>query len=144
MRVGRASPNSDKGIAMTKKPVEVKTLKVGKYVVLDDHPCRIVNIQISSPGKHGSAKAKIDAIGLFDGQKRQTVKPVDAKIDIPIIEKKSAQVLAITKDIVQLMDLETYETFELPKPPELEGKLVEGGEVEYIQSLGYQKIARVK
>lgn len=129
---------------MSKKPVEVRTLKVGKYVVLEDHPCRIVNIQISSPGKHGSAKAKIDAIGLFDGQKRQTVKPVDAKIDIPIIEKKSAQVLAITKDTVQLMDLETYETFELPKPSELEDKLVEGGEVEYIQSLGYQKIARVK
>ncbi|MDD3455227.1 MAG: translation initiation factor IF-5A, partial [Methanobacteriales archaeon] len=104
----------------------------------------IMNISTSSPGKHGSAKARIEAIGIFDNQKRSIVKPVDAKIEIPIIDKRTAQVLAIMGDDVQLMDLETYETFETPIPADLKDKLVEGSEVEYITTMGKNKLMRVK
>lgn len=129
---------------MSKKVVEVKTLKVGKYVILDGEASKIVNIQTSSPGKHGSAKARVDAVGIFDNQKRNIVKPVDAKIDIPIIDKRSAQVLALMGNDVQLMDMETYETFEVPIPDELRNDLVEGVEVDYIVALGNKKLMRVK
>lgn len=129
---------------MAKKVVEVKTLKVGKYVILDGAASKIVNIQTSSPGKHGAAKARVDAIGLFDNQKRSIVKPVDAKIDVPIIDKRTAQVLALMGSDVQLMDLETYETFEVPIPEELRNDLVEGVEVSYIVALGNKKLMRIK
>jgi translation initiation factor 5A len=129
---------------MSKKVVEVKNLKVGKYVILDGEASKIVGIQTSSPGKHGSAKARVDAVGIFDNQKRSIVKPVDAKIDIPIIDKRLAQVLSIMGSDVQLMDLETYETFELPIPEELRSDLVEGAEVDYIVALGNKKLMRIK
>jgi len=129
---------------MSKKVVEVKNLKVGKYVIIDDEPSKIMNISTSSPGKHGSAKARIEAIGIFDNQKRSIVKPVDAKIEIPIIDKRTAQVLAIMGNDVQLMDLETYETFETPIPEDLKEKLAEGSEVEYITTMGKNKLMRVK
>ncbi len=129
---------------MSKKVVEVKTLKVGKYVILDGEPSKIVNISTSSPGKHGSAKARIEAVGIFDNQKRSIVKPVDAKIEIPIIDKRTGQVLAVMGDEVQLMDLETYETFETPIPEELIDKLIEGIEVEYITTMGKRKLMRAK
>ena len=129
---------------MSKKVVEVKTLKVGKYVILDGEASKIVNIQTSSPGKHGAAKARVDAVGIFDGQKRNIVKPVDAKIDIPIIDKRTAQVLALMGSDVQLMDMETYETFEAPIPDELRNDLVEGAEVGYIVALGNKKLMRIK
>ena len=129
---------------MSKKVVEVKTLKVGKYVILDGEASKIVNIQTSSPGKHGAAKARIDAIGIFDNQKRNIVKPVDSKIDIPIIDKRTAQVLALMGSDVQLMDMETYETFEAPIPDELRNDLVEGAEVGYIVALGNKKLMRIK
>ena len=45
---------------------------------------------------------------------------------------------------VQLMDLESYETFELPMPDELKDKIAEGVEVDYIEAMGKQKIMRVK
>jgi len=129
---------------MSKKVVEVKTLKVGKYVILDGEASKIVNIQTSSPGKHGAAKARVDAIGIFDNQKRNIVKPVDSKIDIPIIDKRTAQVLALMGSDVQLMDLENYETFEVPIPKELRDDLIEGAEVGYIVALGNKKFMRIK
>jgi translation initiation factor 5A len=129
---------------MSKKVVEVKTLKVGKYVILDGEASKIVNIQTSSPGKHGAAKARIDAVGIFDNQKRNIVKPVDAKLDIPIIDKRTAQILALMGSDVQLMDMENYETFEVPIPEELRNDLIEGAEVGYIVALGNKKIMRIK
>lgn len=129
---------------MTKEMTEVGKLKEGRFVIIDDEPCRIVGYTTSAPGKHGHAKAKIDAIGVFDGQKRTVVRPTSAKIEVPIIERGSAQVLAIMANNAQLMDLTTYETFELPIPMSLRGEVREGIEVEYIQALGRRKIERVK
>lgn len=129
---------------MTKEMTEVGKLKEGRFVIIDDEPCRIVGFTTSAPGKHGHAKAKVDAIGLFDGQKRSMVRPTSAKVEVPIIERGSAQVLAIIANNTQLMDLSTYETFELPIPMVLRGELREGIEVEYIQALGRRKIERIK
>ena len=89
------------------RPAEVGSLRVGSYIIIDDEPCRIVELTKSKPGKHGAAKARIVAIGIFDGQKRSFVKPVDAQVEVPIIEKKSGQVIAKTESSIQLMDLET-------------------------------------
>ena len=129
---------------MSKKVVEVKTLKVGKYVVLDGEASKISSLTTSSPGKHGAAKARLEAVGIFDNQKRSIVKPVDTKIDIPIIDKRVGQVLALMGANVQLMDMESYETLELPIPEELKDQIIEGAEVDYIVALGNMKIMRVK
>jgi translation initiation factor 5A len=129
---------------MSKKVVEVKTLKVGKYVILDGEASKITSIQTSSPGKHGAAKARVEAVGIFDNQKRTLVKPVDSKIDIPMIDKRTAQVLAIMGSDIQLMDMEDYDTFEVPIPDELRDQLLEGVEVDYIIAMGNKKLMRIK
>jgi len=123
---------------------EVGKMREGKFLIIDGEPCKIIAFTTSAPGKHGHAKAKIDAIGLFDGQKRSIVKRTSAKVEVPIVERGSAQVLAIVENTAQLMDLSTYESFELPIPLELRGEVKEGVEVEYIQALGRRKIERVK
>ena len=122
---------------------EVRTLKVNRYMIIDDEPCKIVSITTSKPGKHGEAKARIEAIGVFDGQKRSVVHPVKHKIHVPIIDKRNAQILSLIGDEqVQLMDLETYETFEMPIPDEYKGKLEPGAEISYLEALGKKKITR--
>lgn len=126
-----------------KEQAEVRQLREGGYVVIDEEPCEIISISVSKPGKHGAAKARIDAIGIFDLQKRSIVEPVTAKIYIPMVERKRAQVLSIAKDSAQLMDLSTFETFELPIPEELKDKISAGKEVIYIESLGKRKIERM-
>ncbi len=128
------------------KPVEIGALRVGGYVIIDDEPCHIVEYSKSKPGKHGSAKARIVAIGVFDRTKRSFVKPVDAQAEVPIIEKRSGQVIAILPASVQVMDLETYEIFETPQPEagEIKSRLASGVEVEYWRILGRTKIMRAK
>jgi translation initiation factor 5A len=128
------------------KPMELGALKVGSYVIVDDAPCRIVSYTKSKPGKHGSAKARVVAIGVFDGGKRSFVKPVSAQVEVPLIEKRGGQVIALLPAAVQVMDLETYEMLEAPIPEEkeLKSKLASGVEVEYWRILGKIKITRTK
>lgn len=128
------------------KPVDVGSIKIGQYIVLENEPCRIVEYEKSKPGKHGAAKARIVAIGVFTNQKRNVISPVDGKLDVPLIEKKTGQVISLTGERVQLMDMETYETFETPLPEEeeLRGRLSSGQEVEYWRMLGRNKIVRIK
>ncbi len=126
-----------------KELAEVRTLKVNRYVIVDDEPCKIVSISTSKPGKHGEAKARIEAIGVFDGQKRSVVHPVKHKVHVPLIDKRKAQILSLMgDDVVQLMDLETYETFEMPIPDEYKGKLEPGAELSYLEALGKKKITQ--
>ena len=128
------------------KPVDVGSLRVGGYMIADGEPCRVVEITKSKPGKHGSAKARIVAIGIFDGVKRSIVKPVDASAEVPIIEKRSGQVFAVTPSSIQVMDLETYEYLDAPFPEEeeLKAKIVPGVEIEYWRILGKVKVVRTK
>ena len=126
-----------------KELAEVRTLKVNRYVIIDDEPCKILSISTSKPGKHGESKARIEAIGVFDNQKRSIVHPVTHKVYVPMIDKRNAQVIALMGDHVQLMDLETYETFEISIPEEYNGQLEPGKEIQYLQALGRKKITRV-
>ena len=114
---------------MEKRITEIKNLKIGGFVLVDEVPCKVVSLQTSKPGKHGGAKARLTAVGIFDNQKKTIVKPADTKIDVPIIEKRSAQIIAIVGDNVQLMDMEDYSMREVPIPDEFKGQLVEGEEV---------------
>lgn len=130
---------------MATKVVEIKTLKIGKYIVLGGEASKITSLTTSSPGKHGAAKARLEAVGIFDDQKRSIVKPVNTKVDIPIIDKRVGQIISIQPDTVQLMDMESYETIDLPMPDdELKDQITEGIEVEYILAMGNMKIMRTK
>jgi translation initiation factor 5A len=123
-----------------KQQVEVKDLKEGKYAIIDDEACTIKSISKSKPGKHGSAKARIEAIGLFDGQKRSYIGSVSNKIYVPIVERKNAQIISITGNIAQLMDMGDFSTFEIIIPDEYKDKIKEGEEISYITALGKIKL----
>jgi len=96
---------------MPREQAEVRDLDEGSYVMVDDVPCKITSYSTAKPGKHGSAKARIEAKGVFDGKKQSLSQPVDAKIWIPIINRKQGQVIDVRNGEIQVMDLETYENF---------------------------------
>ncbi|MEM2963523.1 MAG: translation initiation factor IF-5A [Candidatus Anstonellales archaeon] len=129
---------------MSKVFSSAKELKEGKYVIIDGVPCRVVSIDSSKPGKHGAAKMRVVGIGIFDGQKKTLLTPSDADVEVPIIERRSAQIIAVSGNIAQLMDIETFETYELPIPQELAGKVEAGRECEIMEALGKRAIIRVK
>lgn len=121
----------------------VGSLKKGDYIIIDGVASVVSSTQTSRPGKHGHAKVRLQAVGMLDEKKREVVMPGHDKVEAPIIGKKNAQVLSITGNTANVMDMETYETFDLPIPEEFEGKVAEGDTVLYWQILSDRVMKQV-
>jgi translation initiation factor 5A len=126
------------------KKVSVGTLKEGSFVVMDGAACKVVDIQVSRPGKHGHAKIRLTAVGILDDKKRVEVMPGHDNVDVPIIDKRTAQVLSINDGTAEVMDSETYETFTLPIPDELKDQCTEGCNVLYWVVLSDKVMKQIK
>jgi len=132
---------------MSTKPAEAGSIKEGSYVMIDGEPCKVVEVEKSKTGKHGSAKVRIVGIGVFDNVKRTLIVPADAQVEIPIIEKFVAQVVAKMGDSWQLMDLRNYTTFEVSSnqiEEDVRNKLEPGVEVEVWEIAGRRRIVRIR
>lgn len=129
---------------MTTKQVSVSTLKKGNYCVIDGAASQVVDVQTSRPGKHGHAKVRLSAVGLIDGKKRIVVMPGHDNMDVPIIDKRSAQVLSVHENTANVMDTETYETFDMQIPEELAGQVVTGLSVVYWVILNDRVMKQIK
>ena len=129
---------------MTTKLVEPGLIKIGGYIVIDREACKVVDTSVSRPGKHGHAKYRIVAIGLIDGKKRDIVMPGHDKIEVPLVEKNTAQILSLSETIANVMDSDSFETFDLEIPEDLKGKLAEGTQIIYWEILGKKVMKQIK
>ena len=126
------------------KQASVGSLTRGNYIVIDGAACRVTGTQTSRPGKHGHAKVRLEAVGITDGKKRQTVMPGHDNVETPIIDKLNAQILSISGKIANVMDMESYETFDLDIPDELSDNIKEGVTILYWDILGDKVIKQIK
>ena len=129
---------------MATKMITANNVHKGTSIILDGAACRVVDVEISKPGKHGHSKVRISAIGLVDDKKRIVVMPGHDNVEVPIIEKRTAQVLSVHGDIANVMDSETYETFDLKIQEEFLAQIVEGSSVLYWIILNEKVIKQVK
>lgn len=129
---------------MATKVISANNVQKGTTVVIEGEACKVVDVQISKPGKHGHSKVRVSAIGLIDGKKRVIVMPGHDNVEVPIIEKKTAQVLSVQGDTVNVMDMETYETFDLKIPEELKDNVASGVNVLYWIIMGNKVVKQIK
>ncbi|MCE7742025.1 MAG: translation initiation factor IF-5A [Candidatus Heimdallarchaeota archaeon] len=127
-------------------PVKAGQIKEGYYIIHNDDVYLVRSTEKSKSGKHGHSKCRMKIENIFTGSKTEINLPGDFKLQSPVIDKRSAQVLSLSVDSVQLMDLESYETFEAAVPDEedIKNNIKEGSEVEYWNAIGKSKIMRVK
>ncbi len=125
------------------KVTDVSSIQKGSYMVIDGEACKVNSVQVSRPGKHGHAKFRIEAVGMMDGKKRDIVMP-HGSVEVPIIEKRTAQVLSIAGNKANVMDAETYETFDLEIPEEMKEQVTEGCNVLYWVVLNSKVMKQVK
>jgi translation initiation factor 5A len=118
-------------------------LQKGNYVIIDGVACSVTSVQISKPGKHGSTKARVEANGIIDGRKRQWLGPAAENIEVPIIGKKNAQVLSVNGNQANVMDMETYETYDLTIPDDMTEQVVAGCVVLYWQIMNDRVVKQV-
>ncbi len=121
-----------------------KDLREGKYLLIDDLPCRIVEIEKSKSGKHGAAKMRITGVEVFSGAKKTLLTPGDADVEVPIIGRKSVQVMSISGNTAQVMDSQTYEIYDIEVPQELQAQIAPGKEAEIIEAMGKRMIERLR
>ncbi len=131
-------------MSMDKKVTTIGSLKEGNYLILDGEACVLRSVQLSKTGKHGSMKCRIEAITLIDDKKKVQIFPSSDKVEVPIIEKKEAQVLSINDNKANVMDLETYETFDLDIAEDLKDQVKEGKQVTYWIILDKKIIKQVR
>jgi translation initiation factor 5A len=129
---------------MTTKVVGAGSVKEGSFIVIDGVACKVASAETSKSGKHGHAKARIVAIGLLDNKKREIVLPAHDNVESPIIEKKSASVLSVSGDMANVMDDETYETFDLKIPEDLKATVAAGCKILYWIILGEKVMKQLK
>ena len=120
--------------------VEIRTLKVGRFCVVEDEAYKILAISTSKPGKHGSAKARLDLVSLFSTNKRNFSATVSDKIHVPMIEKGTAVVTHIEGEEVHAMNLRDHSMMILPMEPEM--SIEPGKEIMWMEALDRFKIIR--
>ncbi len=127
---------------MVAKVIEATEMRVGTFVMLDGTAHQVKKTDISKTGKHGHAKVRYEAVNVFTGKKKVQVVPGHDKFEVPMIDKRKAQVLSVSGNKASIMDSENFENYDLDIPEDLEG-VVEGGEVEYWDIEGEKLLKRV-
>lgn len=129
---------------METKFTSIGSLQKGHYVMIEGVACRVTDTQVSRPGKHGHAKVRLTGVGLIDGKKKIVVMPGHDNIEVPIVDKRNAQVLSISGNKANVMDSETYETFDIDIPDDLKSDIVEGCVAVYWVILDQKTMKQVK
>jgi len=131
---------------MVLKLINAHDAKPGATILIDGAPCVVKSNDISKTGKHGASKCRIEAVGIIDDKKRIVAVPGSERFEVPLIEKKKAQVLSVNSEIgmANVMDLESFENFDLPIVEEARGTINAGDQVEYMIIDEKQKIIKRK
>lgn len=128
---------------MVAKVIDATEMRVGSYLLLDGVAHQVKKMDISKTGKHGHAKVRFEAVSAFTGKKKVMVIPGHDKFEVPMINKKEAQVLSVSGTTASLMDNETFENIDLEIPEELQGTVVDGVSIEYWDIEGDKLIKKV-
>ena len=117
--------------------------KPGTTIMIDGEAYTVKSNDISKSGKHGASKCRIEAIGVISGKKKILACPGSERFDVPMIEKKRAQVLSVSDSSASIMDLESYETIDIPYIEDIKEQIIAEKQVEYWIIEGKKIIMRV-
>jgi len=61
-------------------PEKTNNIRKGHVVLLDKHPCKVMEMKKSKPGKHGACKTHVVGIDIFTGKKHEEILRGDAQV----------------------------------------------------------------
>jgi len=128
---------------MVLRLIDAHSSKPGTTILVDGQACVVRSNDISKTGKHGASKCRIEAIEVLTGKKKIVAVPGDTRFEVPMIDKRKAQVLSVSDITASIMDLESYETIDVPFLEEIKTELAPEKQVEYWDIEGKKTIMRV-
>ncbi len=128
---------------MVARVIDAADMRVGTFLMIEGSTYQVKKVDHSKTGKHGHTKVRFEAVNIITGKKKVAVVPGPDKFEVPMIEKRQAQVLSVVGDNVSIMDSESYENFELVVPEDLKSEVKDGVSIEYWDVEGEKIIRRV-
>ncbi len=128
---------------MSFKVINATEARTGVTILVDGEACTVRSNDISKTGKHGASKCRIEAIEIFTGKKKVVAVPGHERFEVPMVTKRKAQVLSVSDSSASVMDLENFETIDVPFMEELKEEIIAEKQVEYWDIEGKKKIMRV-
>jgi translation initiation factor 5A len=128
---------------MAFKLIDAKDMRVGTFIMVENDAYSVKSMDVSKTGKHGHAKVRFEALSLTGGKKKVLVVPGHERFEVPMIDKRKAQVLSVAGENASLMDSESFENFELPISGSLKDEIKDGISIEYWDIEGKKIIKKV-
>lgn len=116
--------------------VEAKELTNGSWFIHEKEPWQVKRVEVVVYGTHSHSKTKLYAKNLYGGGEKVLVFGHHDPVETVGIVRKSASVIAKLKDKIQIMDSQSYETFDAETQKELFEQLNEGDNVTFVEFNG--------
>jgi len=137
---------------------EAGQIRVGGYVMLKGHPCKLADVSTSKTGKHGHAKCNMMGYDIFTGKRHEEIIQSTHTAQVPFVTRKDYTLTDINEGFVTLFDEETSECREdvkLPDAPEgfareIQNKFTEAEAsgkvliVSVLSAMGHEQIIAIK
>ncbi|MBU0906788.1 MAG: translation initiation factor IF-5A [Nanoarchaeota archaeon] len=128
---------------MVLKIINATEAKSGAMILVDGDAYVVKTNDISKTGKHGHAKCRILAAGVFVDRKKVITVPGHERFDVPMVEKRRVQILSANGDSASVMDLESYETIDIPIHPDVKDQVEPDKQAESWDIEGKKMLMRV-
>ena len=121
--------------------MEISKLGKGRCIILDEKPYRIRDIRNVVVSKHSHTRTKVELEHVFTGEKiEKTLPPHENVREVEIPRKRGQFIARLGEDVIQVMDMISFETFDAVIKEELLKELEAGDEVTFVEFGGVVKV----
>ena len=121
--------------------MEASKLGKGRCILYNEKPYRIKDVRNVVVSTHSHTRTKIELEDVFTGAPLSiNLPPHESVREVDIPRKRGQLVAKIGEDIVHVMDMFSYETFDAAIDKDLLEEVVEGDEIFFID---YENIKKV-
>ena len=121
--------------------MEISKLGKGRCIILNEKPYRIRDIRNVVVSKHSHTRTKVELEDVFSGEKiSKNMSPHEQVREVDIPRKRGQFIARLGEDVIQVMDMLSFETFDAIIKEELLKELEEGDEVTFVEFGGVVKV----
>ncbi|ELU12624.1 hypothetical protein CAPTEDRAFT_185568 [Capitella teleta] len=104
--MSRKSRRGEGDVASNTVPQKCSSLRKSGFALLNQNPCKIIEMNTSAPGKHGHAKIHLVGLNIFSEKKVDDICVSTHNMQVPIVKRQEYEVLGMDHDgYCTLMDI---------------------------------------
>lgn len=122
--------------------IDLKKLKKGNYIIHENEACVIKEVQMLPSENNPVIKLELE--GLFSGKHYSSHVMTSKNIQEANLARKCGTIVSKKNNNIEIMDIQTFETFKANISPELLEKAQEGDNVTFVHSDTSTRVLEVR